>query len=111
MEGLEWLDDREESRPQPPPTLSREQAGELFNSPHLILLTSHPGCKANRERLLGRMPQALRSLEKAVRQYHDESPKSKVGAAYEWNECLSAAELLLTYCRGVIATLQEEEGE
>lgn len=100
----------EDSRPQPPPNLTPTIARTLFST-RISLLPTHPLVRRSREWLLGDMPAALRRLEKAARLYHDESPKTRVGEAHEWAECLSAVEALERLCAAVRATLQEEEGE
>jgi hypothetical protein len=108
-----WTEDewqRDMAAPGVPPKLTPSVASALFNRP-VLLLASHPGLRTRRETLLASMPSTLRRLEKATRLYHDDSPKTRVGEAHEWNECRAATEALLHLGRAVLATLQEEEGE
>lgn len=106
---MEWLEDRgDESRPQPPPNLTPEIAARLFGKPVTILF-SHPGLWERRHALLSRMPQALRTLERVERLYSDDSPKTRVAEAHEWNECRSAAETLKRLLIGYLALIHEEE--
>lgn len=109
---MEWVEDRQdEGRPQPPPNLTLTTAQTLFSNPGLQFLSTHPGLPSSRHRVLSCLPSTLRKLEEAERLYSDDSPKSRVGQAHEWNECRAAVEELLNLGRAYLALVMEEEGD